>query len=76
MVKIELYIQISDVKKKKSYKAKNENPSPSRYDFIGQSLWQPTDNVKIFNQITLSARSSYDYRLKTCQNVIARVLEV
>ena len=75
MVKIELYIQISDVKKK-SYKAKNENPSLSRYDFIGQSLWQPTDNVKIFNQITLSARGSYDYRLKTCQNVIARVLEV
>ena len=75
MVKIELYIQISDVKKK-SYKAKNENPSPSTYDFIGQSLWQPTDNVKIFNQITLSARGSYDYRLKTCQNVIARVLEV
>lgn len=75
MVKIELYIQISNVKKK-SYKAKNENPSPSRYDFIGQSLWQPTDNVKIFNQITLSARGSYDYRLKTCQNVIARVLEV
>lgn len=75
MVKIELYIQISDVKKK-SYKAKNEIPTPSRYDFIGQSLWQPTDNVKIFNQITLSARGSYDYRLKTCQNVIARVLEV
>ena len=39
MVKIELYIQISDVQKK-SYKAKNENPSPSRYDLIGQSLWQ------------------------------------
>ena len=38
MVKIELYIQISDVQKK-SYKAKNENPSPSRYDFISQSLW-------------------------------------
>ena len=76
MVKIELYIQISDVQKK-SYKAKNENPSPSRYDFISQSLWQPTDNVKIFNQITLlSARGSYDYRLKTCQNVIARFLEV
>lgn len=76
MVKIELYIQISDIKKK-SYKAKNENPSPSRYDFISQSLWQPTDNVKIFNQITLlSTRGSYDYRLKTCQNVIARVLEV
>ena len=76
MVKIELYIQISDVQKK-SYKAKNENPSPGRYDFISQSLWQPTDNVKIFNQITLlSTRGSYDYRLKTCQNVIARVLEV